>query len=942
MMATRKQLAKDFVDRWSKDEKGREDADRQSFWIDLLEHVFGIQNTVTYLDFEKNVRVKFDGKIRTKHIDVYIPSTKVMIEMKGKNKAIDEKIKQSEGTMLTAFEQANRYAQNLPQSEHPRWILISNFDEINIYDMNKPFELPKVIQLIELPNKFKELEFLIDVHQQKIINEEQVSFKAGELVAKIYNELSNAYALHADLTDVKTQRSLNMLIVRLVFLMYVDDSALFGTEDMFQHFLENRNNDRWREDLIKLFAVLDTPLDQRDPFLNNEYKDFPYVNGGMFSTEEIIIPQFTESLSNLILDEASRGFNWSNISPTIFGAVFESTLNPDTRRKGGMHYTSIENIHKVIDPLFLDGLTKELRTIQNMGNANQRRDSAQKYQDKLANLKFLDPACGSGNFLTETYLSIRALENEAIKIMQGNNTALSIDGTESSIKVSIVNFFGIEINDFAISVAKTAMWIAESQMITKSSDEGIYIDRDFFPLMSNTGIHEGNALHITWEDIVKPYELDYIMGNPPFIANNGRVSKEDGSSADTMSPEQKEDRFALFGKSGNVLDYVACWFYEAAKYVDNTTVKCAFVSTNSITQGQQAVALWKKMFEKGIHINFAYPSFPWDSEAKNSGTVFVVIVGFSQVMLSDKKYIFVDQEKYEVDNINAYLHDAPDIFIEKRNHQINSSLKMTRGSQPTDDGNLILSEAERDDFIQKYPHLKQYVHQFMMGNDFLNNKLRYCLWLEDITPDEIQSSAELMRRLKNVKEFRLNSTKNQTRKKANTPQLFDEIKNLQTNFVAVPIVSSGNRKYIPIGYLDASVIAGNKLFQVENTSLTDFGILTSIVHMAWMRETCSWYGPSYSYSNTIVFNNFPWPELSEKGKKQIATAAQSIIDIRAKYGNSSLSTLYNELSMPDDLQKAHNTVDKLVLRAYGLQSNASENTITEKLFQIYEKLVDKD
>lgn len=943
-MATRQQNAREFVKTWSSPNKGREDADRQTFWNDLLQRVYGINNYYDYITYEKDVQVKADGKVTTRRIDGYIPSTKVMIEMKGKKvNDLTKPLSQSGGDELTPYEQAKRYANFLPANEYPRWIIVSNFNEIDIHDMNEPLGEPTRIMLKDLPNKFKSLEFLVDVNQQQIIDEKQLSVDAGNLVAKIYNSLSDAYAKGdgIDINDERIQKSLNMLIVRLVFLLYADDTGILGDTNIFQNFLERRTPQDIHAGLIDLFKVLDQDPEkgQRDPFISDEYKQFSYVNGGMFSDENIIIPQFTPELKELIVNEAGKGFNWSDISPTIFGAVFESTLNPDTRRSGGMHYTSIENIHKVIDPLFLNDLRTEFDKIQNMGNSHQRIDRAKEFQEKIGRLKFFDPACGSGNFLTETFLSLRKLENQCLQIIYGNQPILA---TENIVQVKIQNFYGIEINDFAVSVARTAMWIAENQMLEQTKDT-VYYNKDFLPLDSNDSIFEGNALRMNWSDIIKPYELNYIMGNPPFIANNGRVSGDKGSSANTMNKAQKEDRKRLFGAKGSVLDYVACWFKKAATYMKGTSIKSAFVSTNSITQGQQAVVLFESLFNAGIVINFAYQSFKWNSEASTSGVVFVVIIGFSyHDHAVNNKLLFTETGTSAVKNINAYLKDSPNIFIKKRGKSINSNLNMIRGSQPTDHGNLILSQKEATELLNKYPQLKPYIKRFMMGNDFINNKIRYCLWLKNANPKIITTIPEVKRRVNAVKDFRANSSKKATRKKAETPYLFDEIKDCSTNFLALPIVSSGNRKYIPIGYLSPNIIAGNKLFEVENASIYDFGIMNSIVHMAWTRETCSWYGPSYSYSNTIVFNNFPWPAVDNKQKEKITNTAQAILDARALYPDSSLADLYDPLTMPIELRKAHEANDKAVLKVYGLKQSASESEIVQHLFKMYEELTRKD
>lgn len=599
-METRQQNAREFVKTWSSSKKGREDADRQTFWNDLLQRVYGINDYYNYITYEKDVQVKAGGKVTTRRIDGYIPSTKVMIEMKGKKiKDLTKPLKQSGGGGdLTPFEQAKRYANFLPNSEQPRWILVSNFNEIDIHDMEKPLATPTVIKLSDLPQKVKLLEFIVNASQQKVIDEKKLSVDAGNLVAKIYHELTNAYAQGrgVDVKSPEIQRSLNMLIVRLVFLLYADDSNLFGKDNIFQAFIERRDPRDIRRDLSALFKVLDQPEVERDPYLDDEFNQFSYVNGGMFSDENVIIPQFTDELKRLIVEEAGAGFDWSGISPTIFGAVFESTLNPETRRSGGMHYTSIENIHKVIDPLFLNDLHDEFDKIQNMGNNNQRVIKAREFREKLGELKFFDPACGSGNFLTETYLSLRKMENECLRIITGNQGTLAItDDSDPTVKIQ--NFYGIEINDFAVSVARTAMWIAESQMWEQTKDI-TFANKDFLPLDSNDSIYEGNALQMDWSKVLKLYELNYIMGNPPFVGNN------------YMTVSQKSDLHLFFNKSLR-LDYVTAFFVKCCQEINGTSIHCAFVSTNSITQGTQVPYLWNELFKYGFKVNFAYRSFKW-------------------------------------------------------------------------------------------------------------------------------------------------------------------------------------------------------------------------------------------------------------------------------------------------------------------------------------------
>ena len=937
-IAQQKRNAKEFIERWSTADRGREKQDSQSFWLDLLENVLGVEKPTEFIRFEKTVKLSHES-----FIDGYIDQTKVMIEQKGSSHDLSKAIKQSDGSLLTPFQQAQRYAGNLPYSERPRWIVTCNFVEFRVYDMEHPNSEPTIIKLEDLEKNYYQLEFLVDKSNQHLEKEKQVSLDAGELVGKIYNELLKQYI---EPNSERSQRSINQLSVRLVFCLYAEDAGIFGKKNMFHDYLAEFSARDMRQALIKLFKVLDTKVEDRDPYLasdNPKLAEFPYVNGGMFSDEDIEIPPFTEKLKDLLLRNASDNFDWSEISPTIFGAVFESTLNPETRRQGGMHYTSVENIHKVIDPLFLDSLKDELNEIKKTKQPATLKKKARAFQEKLSHLTFFDPACGSGNFLTETYLSLRKLENEAIRLETGGQGSLDVGQLEDTVLVSIQNFYGIEINDFAVSVAKTALWIAESQMLEATKEIVYANDWEFLPLKTYTNIHEGNAVRMNWNEVLPNYACSYIMGNPPFVANNARSKQAEGSSFGSMSKEQKEDRKSIFGKKGDVLDYVSCWFALAAKYIKGTNIQCAFVSTNSIVQGQQAIALWEPLLLKEkLHINFAYQSFKWISEASSSGTVYVVIIGFSYVN-NKEKIIYSNGQKYLAKNINGYLNDAPNLFIKARRKPLNTKLTMRRGSQPTDHGNLILSEKEASELKEKYPKLKPYIRRFMMGNDFINGKKRYCLWFKNVEPAVLKISPEVVERIKNVRDFRLNSSKAATRKKAETPYLFDEIKDFQTNYIAFPIISSGNRRYIPIGYLDKSVIAGNKLFEAENASLYDFGILTSNVHMAWTRETCSWYGPSYSYSNTIVFNNFPWPNPTDNQKKKIEQTAQAILDAREKYSNSSLADLYDDLTMPIDLRKAHQENDRAVMAAYGMPvKGTTESDAVAKLFEMYQKLINKN
>ena len=926
-MATRQQAAREFVKTWGKKE-GKEDAERQTFWNDLLNRVYGINDYYNFITYEKDVKVKDNGKVTTRRIDGYIPSTKTMIEMKGKHVTdLSKPLVQSGGAELTPFEQAKRYANFMPNSEQPRWILVSNFSEIDIHDMEHPLDAPKIIKLEDLPQKVKSLEFIVNQHEKRVVDEQKISVDAGNIVAKIYDELVVAYSKGRDV-DVKShkiQRSLNMLIVRLVFLLYADDSNLFGKENIFQEFIERREPRDIRRDLAELFKVLDQKEEDRDPYLDKEFNQFSYVNGGMFADESVIIPQFTDELKRLIVEDAGQKFDWSSISPTIFGAVFESTLNPESRRAGGMHYTSIENIHKVIDPLFLDDLHEEFDKIQNMGNRKQRIDRAIEFREKLGKLKLLDPACGSGNFLTETYLSLRKMENECLKIIVGDQSTLALNDSTTKVQVKIQNFYGIEVNDFAVSVARTAMWIAESQMWEDTKDI-TFANANFLPLDSNDSIFEGNALRMKWQDIVKPYELDYVMGNPPFVG------------AMYSSPEQREDIKQVFGKDvkkPGEIDYVAGWYKMAADYIQGTTIKCAFVSTNSISQGQQVALIWPNLIKEGLTINFAYRTFVWNNEANNKAHVHCVIIGFSNQDTIKNKYIFDGNEVEEVKHINPYLKDGDNYFVYSRTKPLCDVPQIRFGSMPRDGGNFIISEDEKDKIVHKEPKIAPYIKPYLGASEFLHNKKRYCLWLRGANPAIIAKSSFIKDRVEKVREFRAGSKAAGTRKFAETPTIFAQIAQPDSDYIAVPKTSSQRRKYIPMGFLNKDIIASDLLFLIPNADLYSFGVLSSIVHNAWMRTVAGRLKSDYRYSKNVVYNNFIWPVVDEKQKEAISKTARGILNARKLYAGSSLADLYDPLSMPAELVKAHKANDRAVLKAYNLPSSASEQEITDRLFKLY-------
>ena len=638
-----KKAAKEFAEYWKG--KGYEKGQSQKFWIDLLQNVYGVENATHFISFEDQVHIDKS----TGFIDGYIESTKVMIEQKSLGKDLRKAIKQSDGTFLNPFQQAKRYIVELPVDKHPLWVITCNFSEFLIYDMNKPNSEPEQILLKDLPKEYYRLQFLVDTGSEHLKKEMEISLKAGDLVGKLYDAILKQYK---NPESEETLKSLNMLCVRLVFCLYAEDAGIFGQHEMFGDYLKQFSPKDARKALIELFQVLDTKPEDRDPYMEDDLAAFPYVNGGLFADENIEIPRFTEEIVDLLVNKASAGFDWSEISPTIFGAVFESTLNPETRRSGGMHYTSLENIHKVIDPLFLDALKAELEEIKALKVAKTREQRLQEYRKKLSQLTFLDPAAGSGNFLTETYLSLRRLENEALYEENHGQMLLGVKGEYNPIQVSIGQFYGIEINDFAVTVAKTALWIAESQMM-QETEKLMQINLNFLPLKSYANIVEDNALRIDWESVVPKEKLNYIMGNPPFVGKKEQTK------------EQKQEIIDTFGKKvkgvGN-LDYVSGWYKKAAILSKNSNIQVAFVSTNSITQGEQVPILWKELIDLGIHINFAYRTFCWDSEASLKAHVHCVIIGFSCIDNKTKRLYSSERVQF-VTNINPYLVNAPNIII---------------------------------------------------------------------------------------------------------------------------------------------------------------------------------------------------------------------------------------------------------------------------------------
>ncbi len=876
------EAVKTFIDRWKG--RGYEKGESQQFWTDLLHDVLGVETPSEIISFENQVKLA-----NTSFIDAYIAPTKVLIEQKGLNIDLRKAIKQSDGSLLSPFQQAKRYAAEMEYSRRPRWVVTCNFKSFLVYDMEKPHDEPEEILLEDLEKDYYRLRFLVEDGKAHLQRELEISIKAGELVGKLYDAFLAQYGDDVSPDDL---HSLNVLCVRLVFCLYAEDAGIFS-KDQFYYYVAQYKPSQMRVALRELFTVLDTKIEDRDRFLDKSLKEFPYVNGSLFHQNPgEDIPQFDEAMSELLLKEASLGFDWSEISPTIFGAVFESTLNPETRRSGGMHYTSIENIHKVIDPLFLNDLNAEFEQIKEEKQNNKRNQKLDDFQNKIASLTFLDPACGSGNFLTETYLSLRKLENEVIKFRHKEQRFLGFEDF-NPIKVSIHQFYGIEINDFAVTVATTAMWIAESQMMHKT-ERIIKIDLDYLPLKSFTNIRFGNALRMDWNGLLpgeaavsaaendiagetpaSPAHFDYIMGNPPFVGYS------------LQSKEQKDDILSIYVdengkpyKTAGKIDYVSGWYFKAAQMMQGTNTQTAFVSTNSITQGEQVAAVWKPLYDRfGIHINFAYRTFRWDSEASLKAHVHCVIVGFNagEVGVSHaKQYTIYDNERaINVDRINPYLVNADNIWIESRQIPISAVPILQNGGKPTEGGFLILTREEKIDLLKSDPLAESFIRPYMMGKDFIDRKPRYCLWMVGINPAIINKCPNVKKRIENVKDYRLASPKIATQKKAETPMLFDEVRECTTDYVAIPKVSSENRRYIPMEYLSHEIIPGDSLFMLQNASLYHFGVLTSNVHMAWMRAVCGRLKSDYRYSKDIVYNNFPWPDVVIPGDAGVSPAEDS-------------------------------------------------------------------
>ncbi len=907
-----------FIERWK--DKGDEKSDTHTFWLELIQDVLHINNPGQYIEFEKRVELS-----HISYIDAYIPSTGIIIEQKSRDINLDSKAQQSDGTPATPFEQAKRYYDWLPKSQKGRYIIVCNFRELRIHDMEKPKAEPRIILLEEFEHR--NLDFIVKP-EHELTDEEKISLEAGRLAGRLYRAVKPRYTVQ----NARTLQCLNIFCVRIVFLLYAEDSGIFY-KSQFHDFLVNHRNNA-RTSLLELFRTLNTENENRDPYIDDDLDNFPFINGGLFE-EEIEIPKIDGEPLEIIIREMSEGFNWSEINPTIFGALFESTLNPETRIEGGMHYTTIKNIHRVIDALFLDDLTHELDELMKNHSGKALTNKLIEFQSKLASLTFLDPACGSGNFLTETFLSLRRLENQIIKELSHGQIYFG-EGTFTPIKVSISQFYGIEVNDFAVAVARTALYIAEHQM-RRETEKIVQLHDSYTPLKTYDNIHEENAIQIEWSNVIAPEKLNYIMGNPPFR----------GARIIEAGHDQKKDINAIFkgwGSLGN-FDYVCCWYKKAHDFMKGTNIKAAFVSTNSINQGEMVSAFWKPLLDDGMRIDFAYRTFIWNNDAEEKAHVHCVIIGFSFNDDNREKMIYEsvndDTLKTKTEHINAYLISARDWYIFSRKLPLCDGIPVMRiGNKPIDGGFYLFTTEQYEEFIKIEPEAKKYFHVWYGGQEFLYNTPRMCLYLGDCTPHDINMMPECKKRVEAVRQYRLSSRSIPTKRLADTPTHFHVETFPKGSYIVIPKTSSERRIYIPMGFLDDTVMCGDALQIIAGASQYHFGVLESSIHMAWMRVVAGRLESRYRYSSDVVYNNFVWPGVNEKQRMKIENTAQRILDAREKYADSNLAELYDESIMPAELRRAHRMNDEAVREAYGFARGMSELEVVSELMNMYERLIE--
>ena len=896
-----KDRALNFSKEWA--DTSNEEADAKPFLVEFF-NVFGISSK-RVSTFEHRVK-KLDDK--DGYIDLLWKGT-ILIEMKSRGKNLDK-----------AYQQAKDYTHGLKQHELPKYILISNFENFRLYDLDEDKTIE--FKLNDLVNNVQHFGYILG-YQKKVYKEQDpANIKAAELMGKLHDRLEEiGYTGHP----------LEVYLVRILFLLFAEDTTIFNKQQ-FQDYLEQRTAEDGSDlaaKLQELFQVLNTPKENRFKNLDEQLADFPYVNGKLFE-ENLPTASFDTKMRQALLDCCY--IDWSKISPAIFGSMFQSVMNPKERRNLGAHYTSETNILKLIKPLFLDDLWKEFESIKDAASsAAQAKNRLAEFHKKLSTLKFLDPACGCGNFLVITYRELRLLELEILRA--SNKTGQRVFDVREIIHLDVDMMYGIEYEEFPARIAEVAMWLIDHQMNMQISNEfGQYFVR--LPLKKAAKIVHGNALNVDWESVVSKNELSYIIGNPPFIGK-----KE-------QKPEQKADMEKVFAniKGSGVLDYVTAWYLKAAHYIQDTKIKVAFVSTNSIVQGEQVGLLWSLMFNKyKIKIHFAHRTFSWRNEAKGNAAVHCVIVGFANYDTTNKsifEYEDIKGEAHEIKaiNINPFLVEGKDITVKNRKSPICKVPEMNYGSMPIDEGNLILTDEEKEEALKNEPQIINAIKKYTGGDEFINNKKRWCLWLQNIEPSVLKNSKFILDRIEKTKNFRLSSNRAATNKLAEKPMLFGEIRQPNSKYIIIPKVSSENRKYIPIGILEPTTITSGSALIIPNANLFMFGIMTSVMHMVWMKATCGRMKSDFQYSASIVYNNFPFPDNpNDKQIKAIETAAQKVLDARLQFPNSSLADLYDPLTMPPTLIKAHNELDKAVDLAYRPQAFTSEANRMVFLFELYEK-----
>jgi len=888
-----KDRALNFSKEWA--DTSNEEADAKPFLVEFF-NVFGISSK-RVSSFEHRVK-KLDDK--DGYIDLLWKGT-ILIEMKSRGKNLDK-----------AYQQAKDYTHGLKQHELPKYILISDFENFRLYDLEEDKTVD--FKLNDLVNNVQHFGYILG-YQKKVYKEQDpANIKAAELMGKLHDRLEEiGYTGHP----------LEVYLVRILFLLFAEDTTIFNKQQ-FQEYLEQRTAEDGSDlasKLQELFQVLNTPKENRFKNLDEQLADFPYVNGKLFE-ENLPTASFDTKMRQALLDCCY--IDWSKISPAIFGSMFQSVMNPKERRNLGAHYTSETNILKLIKPLFLDDLWKEFESIKD------NKNKLPEFHKKLSTLKFLDPACGCGNFLVITYRELRLLELEILRA--SNKTGQRVFDVREIIWLDVDMMCGIEYEEFPARIAEVAMWLIDHQMNMQISNEfGQYFVR--LPLKKAAKIVHGDALETDWENIVSKNDLSFILGNPPFIGSK------------IMKQNQRDQIVKQFDNAdgSGVLDYVTGWYIKAAKFIQDTKIKVAFVSTNSIVQGEQTSILWGQMLNKyKIKIHFAHRTFKWSNEAKGNAAVYCVIVGFANYDTNNKsifEYEDIKGEAHEIKakNINPYLVDAKDILINKSSNPICNVPKMSFGNMPLDGGHLLLSDDEKNEFISKEPKAEKFIKPLISAYEFLNGEKRWCIWLVGAEPSELKQLPNVLKRVEAVKKFRLDSVAPSTQKFAATPTLFRD-RNQPETYILIPSTTSENRKYIPLGFFGKDDIANNSCHTVPNGNLYHFGILMSSMHMAWVKSVCGRLESRFRYSKDIVYNNYPWPETpADKQLKAIETASQKVLDARLEFPKSSLSDLYDPLTMPPVLIKAHNELDKAVDLAYRPQPFTSEANRMVFLFELYEK-----